>query len=303
MSAENDGSAWEAFFSQLEAFRSERGHVNIPCQAPDYAALRGWVDVQKASRKSLSDDKLSKLESLGLFENETAATGVAEEGGSGGTLTKAEQLRLKWNDMYERLVQYRAKYGDCVVPRSYPDDKALGHWCGNQRMLFKRKTLQEDRLEKLRAIDFSFVVDERYLWTGGRNTQHLDEHWTKMYRALSEYRSQHGDVLVPKGYVHGSGVGAIPLGRWVSRQRTALTQGTLVPERKAQLDLLGFSWKPCSSKPLRVVRKRQRDSYSGVAALTTEPPSQPAIPAQENGRSRTSSERTKKKKDALAILA
>jgi hypothetical protein len=309
MPAERDeNGAWEERLDQLAALPRSEGMARV------HHPAAGATDVDLDSRDALSPDKPPKLESSGLPANGGAGAtraGAEEErgqpgsggGGGGSALTKDEQLRLQWNDMYERLVRYKAKYGDCVVPRSYPDDKALGNWCGNQRMMHKRGTLQGERLEKLRAVGFRFVVDERYLWGDGRNTQHLDEHWTRMCRALSEYRARRGDALVPKGYVHGSGTdGAIPLGRWVSRQRTALTQGTLPPERRAQLDALGFEWKPHASKPRGVARKRQRGSSSAPAAPAPESPPQAAMNAPGDGRSGTSSKR-RKKQDALTILA
>lgn len=227
----------------------------------------------------------------------------------GSKLSKAELLDLKWNEMFQRLCRYREQHGDCLVPRSYPNDKALGHWCGNQRMLRKRNTLQADRLQRLESIGFSFVADERYVWSGGRNKKHLTDHWSGMYAALIEYRKQHGHALVPKGYVvvvQGSGTTTkVPLGRWVCRQRTSLSQGTLPADRKEQLDALGFVWKPnAESEATRSTRARRR---RGEPSGTEVPPLPSGLSASASASSpnETQEESPKKnrKSDGLAILA
>lgn len=245
--ASGDGiPALEASFTSTSSSSSSSSAAAQLQQPQD---LHAWLCALKANPGRLSAHQLDQLNRLGLFGPETAASSDDDLEGLGDRSTasaastatsitttstvtttstssssslgeeerprkKAELLDRQWDDTFERLRKYQTQHGDCLVPRSYPEDRALGHWCGNQRMLHKRGTLRADRLQRLQEIGFVFVADERYLWNGTRNNEHLEDHWQRLYELLVEYRNQMGHVLVPKGYVrHG-----VPLGRWVCRQ-------------------------------------------------------------------------------------
>jgi hypothetical protein len=51
----------------------------------------------------------------------TGETGESEDQKSGS-------LQHKWDEMFNRLVEYREKHGDCLVPNRYPEDPQLGSW-------------------------------------------------------------------------------------------------------------------------------------------------------------------------------
>lgn len=36
--------------------------------------------------------------------------------------------RRSWDESFEALIAYKKKYGNVLVPSSYADDSALGHW-------------------------------------------------------------------------------------------------------------------------------------------------------------------------------
>lgn len=47
------------------------------------------------------------------------------------------QNSFGWDDMYARLVAYKERVGNCLVPKSYPDDVQLAQWVEQQRMHYK----------------------------------------------------------------------------------------------------------------------------------------------------------------------
>ena len=55
------------------------------------------------------------------------------------------------------------------------------------------------------------------------------------------YKEGHGDCLVPSSYETEGGA---KLGRWVCKQRTAYSKGTLSKERTQHLEELKFAWNP-----------------------------------------------------------
>ena len=70
-----------------------------------------------------------------------------------------------------------------------------------------------------------------------------DDHWSRFYRLLEQYKGDHGHVIVPR---HCPVPG---LGDWVAeqrRQRKLMQQGNpasqMTPERLERLEALGFVW-------------------------------------------------------------
>ena len=39
-----------------------------------------------------------------------------------------QKLQAKWDQMYERLLAFRAEHGHCLVPNRYAGDPQLGSW-------------------------------------------------------------------------------------------------------------------------------------------------------------------------------
>lgn len=65
--------------------------------------------------------------------------------------------------------------------------------------------------------------------------QHI---WDEMYDRLCAFKERYGSCLVPRHFEDDQ-----KLGRWVDQQRVKNKKGTLPPDRKNQLDSLGFMWK------------------------------------------------------------
>jgi hypothetical protein len=80
-----------------------------------------------------------------------------------------------WDTHYQALVEYKKRYGNCNVPRPYPDNPKLSNWVYNHRSEYSRKrrelknNLTREREEKLDAIGFAWVLKQK------TNYNHLDE--------------------------------------------------------------------------------------------------------------------------------
>jgi len=59
----------------------------------------------------------------------------------------------RWTMRYHELCDYRDKFGHCNVPAKV---RPLGTWVMNQRARFKKGKLSQDRIQKLRSLDFRF---------------------------------------------------------------------------------------------------------------------------------------------------
>jgi hypothetical protein len=150
--------------------------------------------------------------------------------------TWSEQLSLaaknNWDASYQKLVEFKSRFGHCRVPAIWREDPPLGIWVMNQRRLQLEGKLKPDRKTKLKGIQFS--------WTGNAR-KHLSEtydaKWDASYQKLVEFKSRFGHCEVPSRWKEDPA-----LGRWVAHQRLSQSKGTLQPDRVAKLNVIQSSW-------------------------------------------------------------
>ena len=202
---------WETMFRRLVAYRDEYGDTNVPIYYPKDEKLGLWVKDQQALRrkgeKSLTPERMKKLDDIGFKWNDTTHDS-------------------KWDDKYDRLVEYWKKHNSTVVPRRYDDDPELGRWVGSQRVLYRKNDnrMMPERIERLEAIGFVWDAQEAA--------------WQEMYNRLVEYKHRKGDAGVPTVNKEDP-----KLGRWVMMQRARYTEGKLSPDRIEKLEAIGFKWR------------------------------------------------------------
>lgn len=44
----------------------------------------------------------------------------------------------QWDFMFDKLTEYKSKFGDCLVPKRYRENSKLGTWVDTQRVQFKK---------------------------------------------------------------------------------------------------------------------------------------------------------------------
>jgi superfamily II DNA or RNA helicase len=130
-----------------------------------------------------------------------------------------DSIGVSWDEMFGRLLSFRARHGDCLVSESYGDG-SLATWCEKNRAKKKAGTLKPERERALTEIGFD--------WDPRENT------WQELYARLVKYREAHGDCCVPRGYEDKQ------LRNWVYEQRTKYASGKLSETRKEKLDAIEF---------------------------------------------------------------
>jgi hypothetical protein len=63
-----------------------------------------------------------------------------------------------WHTQYEKLVEFKRKNGNCLVPTKYKQDKSLGLWVCKQRTRHTTKTMRLDRKELLDELGFAWSL-------------------------------------------------------------------------------------------------------------------------------------------------
>ena len=201
---------WENRFNELVQYKAKHGDCKVPLNK---GKLGAWVGKQRSKymANSLAQDRVNRLNSIGfkwaLIES------------------------VPWETRFNELVRYKAKHGDCNVPRRH---RQLGMWVSKQRQQYKKGKLSQDRVDRLNIIGFKWALNPGP--KGGSETR-FDE--------LVQYKAKNGDYNVPRS--HGK------LGPWVYTQRRRYKKNELSQDRIDRLNSIGFDWTP----PIGRSRKRK----------------------------------------------
>ena len=89
--------------------------------------------------------------------------------------------------------------------------------------MYKKGKLSPERVERLESLK-------------GWGWNPLESAWKEGFEQLERYAKENGTTRVSTSHVTSNGY---PLGKWLSRQRTAYKKGKLSAERVERLDSLG----------------------------------------------------------------
>jgi len=142
---------WQQRFNELEGFKAESGHCNVPQKFAPNIALGKWVHRQRHEFKKIRDGdasfltkhRIDKLIEIGLCPNRQEAV---------------------WQQRYRELVEFKRKNGHCNVPRKYPPNKPLGLWVNKQRHELKKtrdgegSCLSAHRVEALEKVGLHYMT-------------------------------------------------------------------------------------------------------------------------------------------------
>lgn len=134
-----------------------------------------------------------------------------------------EKTTTSWYFWFGLLQEYKNEFGDCLVQKRYKTSGglALGSWVSSQR---KNPVISQEKIKLLDDLSFTWNASS---W----------REWDEWIADLKTYIAEFGHCNVPGEY---QTIEKALLGKWVCGIRSA----GVIPERKKQLDSLGFIWNP-----------------------------------------------------------
>jgi hypothetical protein len=174
------GEQWEQAYAELLSFHKREGHCRVVnTHLSNGLRLGRWVSTQRAIKKSLTPEKVRRLNSLGFTWD-----------------PHSEQ----WEQAYAELVKFHKQEGHSNVTRFtiYGGIK-LGQWVSSQRAYKSRLT--PERIKRLNSLDFCWDPSI--------------EKWGQAFALLRNFHKREGHCRVPRSY----SVGGVNLGKWISLQR------------------------------------------------------------------------------------
>ena len=199
---------WDRMYDRLVEYKKRCGDTKVPQNYPKDQQLGFWCYNQKVffHKGTLDSEKKAKLDGIGFVFDEIVS------------------IDDRWDDKYERLVEYWKKHNSTIVPHA----PGLGMWVEKQRFLYNKNDsrLTPERIERLEAIGF--------VWDA------LEAKWQEMYKHIVEYKQENGNADVENKHP--------TLGAWVNNQRTKYRKGKIPPDRIEKLEAIGFKWRIKESK-------------------------------------------------------
>lgn len=162
--------------------------------------LSRWCDVQRLNRDSLSEIQIKLLNDIGFKWN------VLDE---------------EFEEKIQELLEYKAEYGDLLVPRRYAENPKLANWVHRIRNPKDKALLSEYKLNKLNEIGFVWSIE--------------DYNWNLKFEELSNY---YKEINYKGGKIEKYSIKS--LGDWSNRQRVAYRKGRLSEERIRKLKSINF---------------------------------------------------------------
>jgi hypothetical protein len=211
-----DEYRWNVMYEAFRSFVKKHRHGMVPSKETPYKQLYNWLQKQKTNKHRLSKEQLEKLNKAGIIWNIQT---VKDE---------------KWEKRFKELCVYKRRYGDCLVPRSWPKDPDLGKWVERQRYFKAKGKLRRDRKKQLDTIGFSWTTEDNEL-----KKIIYNKLWDKKYRQLVAYKRKHGHTTVPHEWAENPS-----LSRWVNDQRIKGRENKLSEEQIRKLNELDFVWEP-----------------------------------------------------------
>jgi hypothetical protein len=203
---------WDQRLNELEQFKKQHGHCNVPQKYPPNPSLAHWVTSIRMRKKrgALAKKRVRALNKLGFR----------------WVLKERSVHRYDWDKMLAALAAFKRRHGHCGVPYGWRENPQLAPWLTGMRQRKRDGRLDRRKIEQLDRLDM--------LW------EPKEAQWQRRYLALVKYRKEHGDCNVPYAWPDN-------LGKWVGQQRSLRKHNMLQQSRIERLDKLGFAWDCCES--------------------------------------------------------
>ena len=132
-------------FIDLMAFKAKYGHCDVSHRGED-SSLGQWCTQLRGSKKKIQNHQKPKTK---LSDEQIQRLNDA------GFKWSLQKTKLGFDERFNDLMAFKAKYGHCDVPRT-GENVSLGHWCNKLRGSYKKmqnnqktdRKLSDEQIEK-----------------------------------------------------------------------------------------------------------------------------------------------------------
>jgi hypothetical protein len=248
---------WDKRLKELADYKKKFGTVNVPGSTDttkdyEYGDLATFLTRIRRRQSRVNAEQRAQLDALNFT----------------WTGSDFEKFDQRWEEKFQRLVEYQKIHGHCRVPSYWPKDQKLANWVRAQHVRHQDKAIRKDRAERLESIGFVWNPKPATLTKKAKN----EERWFYNYECLKKFVKENGHFSVSRVDENTK-----KLGEWVKTQRLFYRLKKLRKDRIALLNEIGFPW---SAKPTLDTRwaasydaykeylLQKNDTTNGPLALT-----------------------------------
>ncbi len=210
-------SGWDVWYGKLAAYKDRFKDCNVKTQWEEDPELGAWVSSQRTrySKGLLARSRIDRLHALGFDwdyqQNKTVDT---------------------WMRRFEELKAFTIENGGNPNISRYHPNKLLAHWVMTQRGNRKKMRSSTPADESYMTLEQERLMEELSIdWNPA------DDDWQRKFAEMQKFIQAHG-------HSYPSEVEPIntTLDGWARKQRSDNDDGTILTDRKAQLDGIDFEW-------------------------------------------------------------
>ena len=247
---------WFHRYMELEEYSQQHGDCMVPASYAENPELAKWVQTQRRLYRNLMLDKKPANRS------------------SGPAMTKQHANMLdrldfemdifdgRWKQKFRELVAYKKEHGNCLVPKHYAPNEALGAWVCTQRKIYQKYQYHQEQ-EQSKPQTAASDEDESEPYSNNhyrlskwriRQLEQIkfewdpnEQAWNQHYENMMAYMQRHGRGSVP------TITQDLELATWVHEQRRFYKQRVQQERQQQQTDD-----KAAKLKPPRLTDERLR---------------------------------------------
>lgn len=258
---------WLNRYEDLKQYYEANGTFLIPQKSKELQSLSSWVRYQKSQFRngSLGLPKTSLLDKINFPFNESfrgkTLNSVKRESESA---TASEKLP-NWDIKFEELKNYYETNGTFRIPSDDNSLQPLASWVRYQRLLYKEGKLDDEKIERLTDIGYSFELDFR-----GRKPLIEDsnyEDWETRLLQLESYFLENGTF-----HIKGSDTENADLLQWLRYQRILKNKGKLSLEQLSALEKIGYSFETKyygQGREKKIKEEKQKNPANNIQSWET----------------------------------
>jgi len=213
------------------------GNEGNPLQqsaAANAVVAQAALNETNAQQNSTDENGVHSDHLFGADMEEDPEEHEANEDSHPNSAENAGIRQKRWEEMFQKLLQYKEEKGDTRVPRNYPSDQRLAVWVQQQARMIRLGKMSAEKVEKLNTMEFDYSC-----------RQHREE-WDAMFYQLVGYKKASGQTRVSrKKLKEGEGEREgqeTKLALWVDTQRRLRRLNKLSEKKIERLNSIGFEW-------------------------------------------------------------
>lgn len=113
--------------------RQQKQQLSRTCSINDLADVASKLTPTRENSTCTNDEKEKEQ------KNKSSATVASTSQHTTRNLPRS----MDWDQYYEELKAFKARFGHCNVPRGYKENKKLGRWVDKQRTSYKGRFLDK----------------------------------------------------------------------------------------------------------------------------------------------------------------